>query len=458
MEITIKEIINAVNGKLLCGDENSTITDIQYDSREVKSGALFVPIIGENVDAHKFISQCFESGAGASFTQYENTEKNGALIYVNDTKKALQDLASWYRDKFSCPIIGITGSVGKTTTKEMIYSALATKLNVMKTKGNQNSQIGLPITVFNIKEENDCAVIEMGMSMFGEMEKLADIAKPNYAVMTNIGVSHIENLKTQENILKEKINIAKHFDNNSILFVNGDDEYLKKASDYTSAKIVTFGISENCDYRAENISYTNNSAVFTMINGNEKETVELNVIGKHNVLNALAAFAVGHCMGVDTQSIKIGLKGYNPPPLRQQIHKLESGITVIDDSYNASPDSVRSAVNVLASINNNGRKIAVLADMLELGDIAVSEHIKIGEYLAENNIDIAVTVGDLAENIAKGFESIKKNIAAKSFVSNKDAYLYIKSVIKNGDTILIKGSRGMKTDEIVKNILNDFKE
>ena len=457
--LSISDIVKVVDGNLICGDEKQIVTNVQIDSRNVCEGSLFVAIVGEKVDAHKFVDKCFQQGAVCCLVQEKNISKNGALIYVENTLTALQKLSSWYRDNFDCNVIGITGSVGKTTTKEMIYSALSSELNVMKTKGNMNSQIGLPITILDIEKQNNAAVIEMGVSMFNEMDKLVDIAKPKYAVITNIGVSHIENLKTQENILKEKIKITNHFSQDSVLFINGDDHNLRNAYKYTNSKIITFGIDTLCDYNAQNIVYKDNETRFTMVNGDIRQEVVIGVIGKHNVLNALASFAVGNCLGLDNKNIASGLKEYTPPPLRQQIHKLPNNTIIIDDSYNASPDSMRSAVNVLASLgntSNGGKTIAILADMLELGDIAVSEHIKIGEYVANNKIDCIFTVGELAKNIIKGAVNINPDIINKSFDDNNSVYEYVKSIIKCGDIILVKGSRGMKTDEIVKKIKDNI--
>lgn len=459
--MVVSDIVEAVGGKLLCGNNNAIVTNVQIDSRNVVDGTLFVALVGEKTDAHKFINKCFEQGAVCCITQKKDINKNGTLIYVDNTLTALQKLGSWYRDKFNCTVIGITGSVGKTTTKEMIYSALSYKLDVMKTRGNMNSQIGLPVTILDIEKGNDCAVIEMGVSMFDEMNHLVDIAKPKCAVITNIGVSHIENFKTQENILKEKIKITTNFTDDSVLFINGDDDNLRNVHKYTNVKTITFGIDTKCDYNAENIVYAEDRTTFTMINGNNKQDVTLNVIGEHNVLNALASFAVGNYMGINNANIAVGLKNYIAPPLRQQIYKLDNNITLIDDSYNASPDSMRSAIKTLILVGNNttnrnGKKIAILADMLELGDIAINEHKKIGEYLANHKIDCVITIGELAKNIVIEAVNVKPSIINKSFMDNNSAYEYVKSIIKSNDTILIKGSRGMKTDEIVKKIKEDF--
>ena len=257
-EISIEQIAAVVGGRIVSGDPQKKIDNVQYDSRAVGAGSLFVPIVGENVDAHRFIPQCLEKGA-AVFTQNDlSDEFQGEIIRVDNTLDALQRLAGWYRRRFtSLHFIGVTGSVGKTSTKEMIAAALSGGMNVMKTPGNRNSQIGMPCTMFDIKDENEAAVIEMGMSMPGEMDRLCDVAYPNMAVMTNIGTAHIENLGSRENILKEKFRITKHFTADDVLFINGDDPLLLTLCTERGFGIVRFGMSAECDYRAENITTEN---------------------------------------------------------------------------------------------------------------------------------------------------------------------------------------------------------
>ncbi len=450
--ITAEKIAEIVGGKILCGSGREIISNIQYDSRAVKEGSLFVPIKGANVDAHKFIEECLLNGAAATLTQ-NNAPENAVKPYikVNDTLTALQVLAGWYRQQFSLKLIGVTGSVGKTSTKEMIAAALSKGFDVMKTQGNKNSQIGMPMTMFDIEEHNNVAVIEMGMSEFGEMDRLCDIARPDIAVMTNIGKAHIENLKTQENIMSEKFKITKHFDKNGVLFINGDDNLLKTLYNKQEFKTVTFGLDNHCDYYADNITADGFNTSFILHRNGKTDKITIPALGVHSVKNAIVAAAIGEILGLNTETIQNGLMTYKNAPMRQQIYRLSDYI-LIDDSYNASPEATKVSLDVLKS-TAKGKTVAVLADMLELGDEAVKEHYGVGKYLAEIGIDCLVAVGELSRNIAKGAEE-NGNVSVKLCDTNSDAYDYLTDVIEKDCTVLIKGSRGMHTDEIVKKLLN----
>ncbi|BCN31575.1 UDP-N-acetylmuramoyl-tripeptide--D-alanyl-D-alanine ligase [Anaeromicropila herbilytica] len=469
--ISIKEILNAVNGTLLCGDETSTISSVSTNSKEIGKNALFVPIIGERVDAHQFIDGAFHEGAIATFTsrniEVEKRNKEKAYILVEDTLKALQVLASHYRNKFKIPVIGITGSVGKTTTKEMISAALETKYNVLKTAGNMNSQVGLPLTIFRIEKEHDVAVIEMGMSEEGEMEKLAHIARPSIAVMTNIGVSHIAQLKTRENIRKEKLNIINEFGEDGTLYVNGDDDLLveiykaklqnsfridmneKTKNVLEKTSVIAFGIGEHASYCASEVTTKDEQTSFNLAYEDKKIEVILNVLGIHNVYNASVALAIAKHLGIDPEVAKEGLYKYQPIAMRGQIHEA-NGVKFIDDTYNASPDSMKSGIEVLVAIEEVNRRIAVLADVLELGEISYKCHYEVGEYIAKRPINMVVTIGKWAHAIKDAIDEKNPSIQTVSFENNTDAIAYLKENLQEKDVVLLKGSRGMKIDEIVK--------
>ncbi|MDF2609713.1 MAG: UDP-N-acetylmuramoylalanyl-D-glutamyl-2,6-diaminopimelate--D-alanyl-D-alanyl ligase [Lachnospiraceae bacterium] len=494
-ELSIKEIVAAVDGELLCGDENVRITSVSTNSNSIEPGALFVPIVGERVDAHDYIDSAFAHGAIACFTsRHESMRGSQAYIKVKDTIEALQMLGAYYRNRFTLPVVGITGSVGKTTTKEMIAAALATKYNVLKTDGNMNSQIGLPLMMFRIHSEHEIAVIEMGMSEVGEMAKLTLVAKPEVAVMTNIGVSHIGQLKTRENIRKEKLNIINSFGKDSVLFVNGDDNLLNEinetAKGYISnkesnlsseiykdkenshfsanidisetsrdklieAKVVAFGTTPLCDYRAENIRTIEGKTHFTLRNGKDDgEEIILSVLGIHNVNNALAALAVASHYGIPASVSKLGLYDYRPIAMRGQIKEIND-IKIIDDSYNASPDSMKGGIQILLEMDGVTRRIAVLADVLELGEISYQCHYEVGAYIAEHKVDEVVTIGTEAAAIAKAIQDKGAQIITNSFTNNQEAITYLKNNLKAGDGVFIKGSRYMRTDEIVKALLED---
>ena len=452
MKMTVGEIAKACRGKLLCGNPNTVITAVSTDSRKITSGTLFVPIKGEKTDAHTFIGATFAAGAAATLTQeHREMAECHAWISVPGTESALQQIAAEYRKRFHIPFIGVTGSVGKTTTKEMIALALSAELNVMKTEGNFNSQIGLPLTMFRLNSAHQAAVIEMGMSNFGEMGRLAQIAAPDYAVMTNIGISHIQQLKTQQNILREKLHITDRFHKGSVLFLNGDDELLAGLRGKMDVKTIYFGTQPWCDFRAEGIVFSNGSTQFTLCTPAGTQKITLPVLGIHNVTNALAGLAVAQALGVPLNQAAEKLAGYQPLAMRQQIHYVNE-ITIIDDSYNASPDSMHSSLDVLCSFHG-GKRVAVLADMLELGDFSQQAHFDVGVYAARSGVDLLITVGGQSKEIAKGAKSVNPGLNCRVFENNIDAISELKSTLTVGDAVLIKGSRGMQTDQIVKALL-----
>lgn len=452
MKMTVGEIVSACGGKLLCGSPETIVSSVCTDSRKITPGALFVPIKGEKTDAHTLITATFAAGAAATLTEeHDEMADAGAWIAVPSTERALQQIAAVYRKKFNIPFVGVTGSVGKTTTKEMIALALSAGLNIMKTEANYNSQVGLPLTMFRLRPEHQAAVVEMGMSNFGEMSRLAAIAAPDYAVMTNIGISHIQQLKTQENILKEKLHITDRFHKGSVLFLNGDDDFLAGLRGKWKGKAIFFGTQPWCDYRAVNIRAENGCTYFTLSAHGGSIPVMIPVLGSHNVNNALAGLAVAQMLGVSLSQAAARLATYQPPAMRQQIHRINE-VTIIDDSYNASPDSIHSSVDVLCSFHG-GKRIAVLADMLELGEYSQKAHFEVGAYAAKAGVDVLLTVGNEALQIAEGAKSVNPSISCQSFQNNEDAIRELKKSITAGDAILIKGSRGMQTDQIVRSLL-----
>ena len=453
-KISISEILIATGGKLLSGNTDAVIDSVCIDSREIKSNSLFVPIVGEHCDGHDFIKSAFESGAVVSFVQSDHQLKDicGALVEVESTVAALQDLAKYYRKKFSIPFVGVTGSVGKTTTKEMIAAVLGENLNVLKTQGNYNGQIGLPLTIFNIDRTHEAVIVEMGVSKIGEMERLADIADVDMAVITNIGLSHIENFKEIEITCREKLKMLKK--DTGVYFINGDSPVLSDGAAKTGKEIVTFGINGAYNYRCENVSSNDFETNFTLVTDKYKEDIKIPCLGIHNVYNALAAIAIARRMKIHLEDIKKGLEKFKNVAMRQQILKVKE-ITVIDDSYNASPDSVKSSIRVLRSLNSSGKNIVVMADMLELGEKSREIHKELGRYMALEGIDILITIGEMANYIHEGAEKTNQNIKAIHCESNKEAYETLKDMISPFDKVLVKGSRGMHTDEIVEMIKNE---
>lgn len=451
--ITIAEIISATGGKLLSGNTDQIIESVSTDSRKIGKNCLFIPLQGENFNGNDFIESALENGAVVSFVSANYSSGNicGSLIEVEDTLKAMQDLAKYYRNKFNIPIIGVTGSVGKTTTKEMIAAALGKTMKVFKTDGNYNGQIGLPLTIFNLDSSYEAAILEMGVSRFGEMEKLADIANPDIGVITNIGMSHMESFKTMENTCKEKLKIVKK--DSAVLYLNGDSPVLLNSEKDIPQKVIYFGLNGDYPFKCQDVYSINGKTNFTLVTPEFREEISVPCLGIHNVYNALAALAIALGMGVHLDDIKEGLLTFRNVSMRQQISEI-NGITIIDDSYNASPDSMKSAVNVLKSVGG-GRKIVVMADMLELGENSAKAHYDIGRYIAIEDIDMLVTIGKESKNASEGAKNANQSIRIIHCENNNEAYEILKADIKENDKILVKGSRGMHTEEIA-NALKEY--
>ncbi len=432
-KLLLSEIVECLGAK--CPEE-CEITEISTDTRNLPEGCLFLAIKGENFDGHTFIEKAIEAGAAAAVS--EKQIGDCPCVVTDSTRMALLKIARYYRSKFSPILVGITGSVGKTTTKEMI--ALV------------NNEIGLPKTLFNLTREHKAAVIEMGMNHFGEIERLSNTARPTMAVITNIGFSHIENLKSQEGILQAKLEMLSGMEENAPLITNGDDKFLSKLKDSLSRPVYLYGIeNEACDYRAVNVAENEGATSFDIKWEDKEITAEIPCIGIHNVMNALAAFAVGILNGLTAEEIISALKKYKPDGMRQNIVK-KGDKTVIIDCYNASPDSMKASLSVLSKMNCEGRKIAVLGDMLELGEASEKLHRLVGKYAAEYKPDMLYCYGDDASYICA--EASKYGLAG-AFFHKEDKELMaetIKDNLESGDVILFKASRGMKLEEVIDKI------
>ena len=478
-KIYAQEVADAAGGTILSGDGSAIISSVSTNSKEIEAGALFVPIIGERVNAHRFIDMALEAGAVATFTseECENFLPGKVYIKVTDTLDALQRVAAWYRSLFTTKVIGITGSVGKTTTKEMIAAAVETKYKVLKTKGNMNSQVGLPLMMFYLEEDTEVAVIEMGMSEVGEMSRLAKIARPDMIVLTNIGVSHIGQLGSQENIRKEKMNIINECTGGNFVFVNGEDELLHELKQFSEdaklgiypkselfdeatrrklscVKVQEFGADAQCEYYARDVETVGNGQSFTYVTKDTTEKIEISVLGEHNVRNATVALAIAMQLGIAPSVAKAGLKAYQPIAMRGQIYE-KDGVKIIDDTYNASPDSMKSGISVLLDTQGVTRRIAVFADVLELGEVSRACHYDVGSYIsvAQNSkgakVDMVLTFGTEAKAICEAIEESGCGIEAKAFAYKDQLITYLKSQVRAGDGILVKGSRGMHMEEVV---------
>ena len=470
--ITVKELLEATGGNLLLGQEDQHAGHISLDSRKMEGDDLFVPIVGERVDAHRFLCQAIASGAAAVFTsehhrwedvkasvrqqcggnrEQEKKALGAAWIEVPDTKKALQDLGSFCRKRLTLPLVGITGSVGKTTTREMIAEALSAGFKVYKTPGNSNSQVGVPITIAEIPQSAEIGVIELGMSEPGEMERIARVARVDCAVMTNIGVAHIEQLGSQEHILEEKLHIQDGMPAEGILFLNGDDPLLASVVPKEGRKRVLYGLGRDCDYRAEDLHLEEGYPVFTAVHGDRSVRVRLQVMGSHMVSNAMAALAVADTYGLSMEKAALALGQFKGYKGRQQIFQW-GGVTVIDDSYNASPVSMKAGLEVLASVKGEGRRIAVLADMKELGLEAVRFHEEIGAYIGEHPLDMVLLLGELASCIGSGMDAARAVTPHIEMDRLAQVEEWLDEHIREGDCILFKGSNSMKLSEAVRHL------
>lgn len=453
--LNLGKIAAALGGELLNADKDEIAKDVSTDSRNISEGSVFVALKGDNTDGHKYIDKAVENGAVCVVVNRDSESFEGVTqIRVDDTLKALGDFARLYRQEFLVPCVAVTGSVGKTSTRDMIYSVLGTQYNSLKTEKNYNNEIGLPLTIFGLKSEHEMMVLEMGMSGFGEISRLTNIAMPDTAVITNIGLAHIEHLKTQENILKAKLEILEGLGEDGAVILNGDDEYLKSIQGTLPFETLYYGIeNKNCDIIAENIRRYSEGTDFTVKIDGEEYEVTINVPGLHHVYNALAAILTGIRYNVPVKKIIEGIAKFVPSGMRQNIIALNDYI-IIKDCYNASPDSMKSGLEVLESTLSGKRekkylRVAVLGDMLELGEISKSEHEKIGTLISSYNVDRLITVGEMAEYIAQS--AIKEGFSASntfSFKTNEEVINNIYNIIKPDDIILFKASRGMKLEEI----------
>lgn len=441
---TVEEVRAACGGRYIGSAEGGAeISGVTIDSRKACEGMLFVPVKGERVDGHDYIPQAVEAGA-VSLCETGHGMFDGVVIEVKNTVDAIGKIAHAYKMKYNVPTVGITGSVGKTTTKDMIAAVMAKKFGCLKTQGNFNNELGLPLTVFGLESHHTAAVLEMGMSAFGEIHHLADIARPDVGVITNIGMSHIENLGTREGILKAKMEICDFFGEGNLLIVNGDNDLLKTVGHNGTYKIETYGIeSEGLTYRGYDIEDLGlDGCRFKVDIGNRQHLVTVGAAGVHNVYNALAAIAVGMHYGIDIEEIKAAVAGFELTAMRMSVEKT-GGITLINDCYNASPDSIRASLGVLKSAPP--RRVAVLGDVLELGSYAEKAHLEIGGMCAESSVDVLICAGNNARYIAEGAAGVPE---VHYFETTQQAAEFAAKTVKIGDTVLVKASRGMHFEDI----------
>ena len=444
MELTFKELLEAVNGKVIVDKADKEFNNICTDTRKIEKNNIFLALKGENFNGNKYVRDAIEKGASIAIVDevlFNDSDINGTVIKVDNTYDALLNLAKYYREKLNLKVVGITGSTGKTSTKDLVASFLQGKYKVFKTKGNFNNHIGLPLMILSMDSEVEVAVLELGMSNLGEIHTLADCARPDVALITNIGLSHIENLKTQENILRAKMEITDFFTKENVLVVNAEDDYLKKIKE-NSFKVIKTGYDDNNMIRAYDIVLNEDSTSFKIKDGNKEYNFILPMVGAHNVLNALLGIAAAKELGVSCEEMLEGLKTIEATSMRLEFKNV-NGYTIINDCYNASPDSMKAALQVLKNRKGN-RKIAILGTMRELGEESKRAHKEVGEY-AKDIADILITTGEFVEDYKMGFG--EDNIII--YNTKEDLIDNICEIIKADDVILVKASRGAKFEEIV---------
>lgn len=449
--LKLSEISVAVGGK---ANGDAVINGVCIDSRLAEKGLLYIAIKGENFDGHDFTESALNNGAEAAMIHHA-VNCDGKFVEVEDTRKALIQLAHWLRCQFDIPVVGLTGSVGKTTTKEMTWAVISEKYNTIKTEGNLNNDIGLPRTLLRLEEDTQAAVIEMGMSNAGEISVLSQTAEPTIAIISNIGVSHMESLGSRENILKAKLEILDGLREGCPIMLNGDDPYLVSAT-IEDHPVFYYGIDDaTCDYRAINIVQRDDSTDFTIVyDGGKTQDVTIPTIGIHNVYNALAAFGTGMQVGVTPEQAAAGLAKYTPSGMRQRVREV-GGIRFIEDCYNASPDSQRASLKMLSSVNTK-RRIAVLGDMLELGKISVDAHRDAGLLAAKNKVDVLMTYGE--NSLETADNAVKCGVpVVKGFLDKNELADALFEELKPGDTVLFKASRGMALEDVINNLYERLK-
>lgn len=446
--IYVRDIIEKFGGTLVCGNMDLVIENISKDTRTIKEGDIYIGIKGESFDGNVFYKDAFDKGAIAcildNVEEVEDKYKDKTIVIVNNTLECIQALAKYKRSLINIPVIGVTGSVGKTSTKDMIYSVLSTKYNVLKTEGNNNNHIGLPLTILRYKDE-DIMILEMGMNNFGEISFLTDIGRPTIGVITNIGTAHIGNLGSRENIMKAKLEIIEGL--NGPLIINNDNDIMHENLEYIKSlgNVITVGIDNDSDYKAD-VAEDNKF----MLEGVELESP---INNRAFVYNSIVAYVIGKLCDVDIDDIKSGISNLNLTGNRLEYKEYKKGIMLIDDSYNASLDSIKSSLEILGKEKCN-RKIAVIGDVLELGEYSEEIHNKIGAELLNSKLDYVITVGEFT----KYTDSYLMNNGYNNvihFDKENESYGFIENLLEEGDTVLFKGSHGINLKNVVTYLINN---
>lgn len=455
---TVQEIAQVLGCENYENYASDQVSSVVTDSRAVVPGALFFAIRGERTDGHLFLRDIFKSDRVFAVVEKnhevlkEVKEHSTRMILVDNVLDAMHQLASWYRKKFEIPVVAVTGSSGKTTTKDMLRDVLSQSFSVNATQGSFNNELGLPLTILNLAPKHEVLVLEMGMRGLGQIKELCDIALPTIGILTNIGLTHMELLKTQENIFKAKSELLLSIPKDGLCILNGTDPWTNKAKKKCRSQVLTFGFSEEDSIQAIDIIQKGMSTVFEVRYQSQRQQCRLPLLGKHNVLDALSAILVGMHLGMGLESCVRGIEQLQLSDKRLAYQNGIRNSQIINDCYNANPDSMSASLGILAM--HQGRKVAILGDMRELGEIEEQEHRKIGELAAKQGVELLIGVGPLAKYIVDGANQYRPGMATHC-LDNDTAAKYLLDHLKTGDTVLVKGSRSMKLEEIIDKIVNE---
>ncbi|NOX97797.1 MAG: UDP-N-acetylmuramoyl-tripeptide--D-alanyl-D-alanine ligase [Nitrospirae bacterium] len=474
----VEEILEAAKGRLLKGDGQLAVPGISIDSRTVKAGEMFLALKGERFDGHDFVEEAFQRGARGAIVSddfrvlplypygHRRAQADSGLqviVRVPDTLKALQDIAGCYRNKFDIPLVVITGTNGKTTTKDMVAAILGRQLAVLKAEGSFNNEVGVPLTLLRLSPSHQAAVLEVGMNAPGEIAYLTQLIKPQVGVITNIGRAHLEFFQDIEEVARAKAELVETLGNENTLVLNRDDQRVWALSKRIKGRLISFGIEEEADFRAGQVEYLPDGKtkfiLSTLEGKGERLEVELPIPGHANIYNALAAVAISATFDLDLNLIKEGLESFKPSSQRMEVislslKRLSSKIKIINDTYNANPESMKMALGLLSHLQVGGRKVAVLGDMLELGEWGEEAHREVGRLVTSCSPDILITVGSLSRVLAE--EAKKEGLEGEIFTfrDSREAGKELAEMIKEDDTILVKGSRAMRMEEIIDVLLS----
>lgn len=457
MNLTIYDILNLTNGTLVSGDIDLQINNVSIDSRTINTGDLFVALEGENFDGHDFILEAVSGGAVGVVAEEKKLSKcstvDSALVSVQSTLKAFSEIARGHRMQYDIPLIAVTGSNGKTTTKDMLAAILSQKYQVLKSKENYNNEIGLPYTLLKIQEETKVAVVEMAMRGIGQIKELCETAMPQIGILTNIGPAHFELLGSLRRIALAKGELLKELPADGLAVINWEDEWCKNISSLAKCRIIKYGFNKECDVRAENIYSEGLRIHYDLCYKKEREQVSLPVTGKHNVLNSLAAAAASVYLGFGLNEISSGLSSFQLSAMRLEFINAQKGSIVINDAYNANPVSTKASLEILQDVPGS-RKIAVLGDMLELGELTEQGHLEVGKDAAEKGVDYLITVGRLSKDISRGaiLAGMTENKIFHFFDLDTAAEKTLE-LLANNAVVLIKGSRSMKMENIARKLV-----